>query len=325
MKRTEFYVGLLAFGVLSVSCEDRIDVDLNAASPRVVIEADLDDLYTHLPKPPEGDQNPPSGGLLPPGDESGGSNDPRKDQFIYVSRSVAFNATGHREDVINATVEVEDVETGKKYPFEYIGKDDERTKYGDFRWDQIPYRSTTFMPTPGRTYTLRVWVDGQLYASTETMPAYIEVDTIKVERDEMFGDYDYYGLFEFRDPPGQANYYRYTAYHGYTPTTSFGDRRMFSDKFNDGRQVTHRFPINSWTTSTSDENGKQVITSQVKRQVISPTVYQYWREARAINPAATAPANPKSNISNGALGYFSVSSARVYQVDLTEVYRPWWE
>jgi len=317
MKRTGFYVGLFAFGLLSVSCEDRIDVDLNAAAPRVVIEADLDDLYSHLPKPPEGDQDPPAGGLLPP--EGGWEDGEWKKQFVYVSRSVAFNEPRHRESIADATVEVEEVDTGQKFPFVYA--EEESPGMGMDPFFLPPYESDTFAPVPGRTYTLRVWVDGQLYASTETMPAYIEVDTVMAERDDLFGDERYYGVFEFRDPPGQANYYRYTPFYGYRALTSFGDQRLFSDKFNDGRKVAQRFEVDVRNPS-SDENGKPRFVSRVKRQVISPAVYQYWREARAINPAATAPANPKSNISNGALGYFSVSSARMHEVDLTEVYRP---
>jgi len=320
MKRTEFYVGLFALGLLSVSCEDRIDVDLNAAAPRVVIEADLDDLYTHLPPPPEDGQNPPSGGLLPPEDGgAGGGQGPK--QFIYVSRSVAFNDPRHRESIPDATVEVEEVDTGRKFPFVYV--EDENA--GMWRMDPFfvqPYVSETFAPISGRTYTLRVWADGQLYTSTETMPHYIELDSVTAERDDLFGDDSYYAVFEFRDPPGEANYYRYMPYYGYRTPTSFDDHRVFSDKFNNGRKAVHRFEVGMWI-SGSDDKGKSRVVSRVKRQVISPAVYQYWREARAINPAATAPANPMSNISNGALGYFSVSSAREYTVDLTEVYRPW--
>jgi|GEM_PF-103089 len=323
MKRTEFYFGLLALGLLSVSCEDRIDVDLNAAAPRVVIEADLDDMYTHLPRPPKDGQNPPEGGVLPP--EGGWGEDGEwkgPKQFVYVSRSVAFDDHRHRETISDATVEIEEVDTGKKFPFVYAEDEDAETRLGMDPFFLLPYESDTFAPVPGRTYTLRVWVDGQLYASSETMPAYIEPDSITAERDDRFGDdARYYGVFEFRDPPGEANYYRYMPFYGHNLPISFGDHRVFSDKFNDGRKANHRFKVSVWN-SGSDEEGKTKIVSRVKRQVISPAVYQYWRGARAINPAATAPANPTSNISNGALGYFSVSSARLHQVDISEVYQP---
>jgi len=46
--------------------------------------------------------------------------------------------------------------------------------------------------------------------------------------------------------------------------------------------------------------------------VIDKDVFKYWNELQSINPGSAAPANPTSNISNGALGYFSVSSARTY-------------
>jgi len=36
------------------------------------------------------------------------------------------------------------------------------------------------------------------------------------------------------------------------------------------------------------------------------------------NPGSASPGNPTSNISNGALGYFSVSSARDYTVDIAK-------
>jgi len=320
MKKTEFYAGILAFGLLSVSCEDRIDIDLNAAAPRVVIEADLDDLYAHLPKPPEKGEEEEGG--FPPGEDGDGWADGKEEdskQFIYVSRSVAFNDLRFREVVADATVEVEEVETGKKFPFVREAHGNSEDRYGNDPLFFSPYVSETFAPVEGHSYTLRVWVDGQLYASTETMPRYIEVDSISAERDDLFGDDLYYGVFEFRDPPYETNYYLYSEYHGYRSQTSFRDIRVYSDKFNDGRKAVHRFEVSIWG---SGAGGGPAHASRVKRQLISPAVAHYWREARSINPAATAPANPKSNISNGALGFFSVSSARVYDVDLTEVYRP---
>ena len=37
-------------------------------------------------------------------------------------------------------------------------------------------------------------------------------------------------------------------------------------------------------------------------------MYDFWNAVQATNPGTAAPANPPSNISNGALGYFSAYS-----------------
>jgi hypothetical protein len=100
------------------------------------------------------------------------------------------------------------------------------------------------------------------------------------------------------DPPGVKNYYRYTL--------SINDERsksvfVYDDSFNDGRKVVRElfdFDLNAMP-------GDKI---EVQMQCISAAVFRYWQgveQNESRGGASTTPANPVSNISNGALGYFS--------------------
>lgn len=87
MRFFNLIIGLIALGF--VSCEELIDVNLNEASPKYVIEGDLNDLSA--------------------------------DQIIRISQTVAFNAPVKNKPIDNATVEVSD-DKGTSYTFRNVGE-----------------------------------------------------------------------------------------------------------------------------------------------------------------------------------------------------------
>lgn len=263
MRRCTVLVLIFTLQLLFTGCEERFDVDLRAAEPRVVIEANLTDLS------PE--------------------------QHIRVSRTVAFNEARSDEGIADAEVFVED-DRGQMYAF--VHESDGR------------YRAARdFTPVVGRQYKLYVFVDDQTYTAQTYMPAFVEPDSTGIARENIFGEYYYFATFKFNDPKDVPNYYRYDiAVNG--GQAHFAN--VFQDKFNDGLYVTHQL---------SDLDADLRIGDQlvVTRYSIDEQVFAYWNSYQSTNPGSAAPANPNSNISNGALGYFSVAPAKHYTMQLVDM------
>ena len=252
MRLIYLYAFIICFGLSS--CEELIDVNLNDADPRYVIEADLTDLSN--------------------------------DQIINVSQTVAFDEPVRNKPINNAAVVVTD-DKGTIYNFNSIGN-------GAYK--------ATFKPKTNTRYDLRVTIDGEVFESSSYMNAYIDVDSLGIIEDVIFSDTVYSVTLKFVDPKDQPNYYKYNiSVNG----SDLKFSRVFSDKFNDGLYVTHQ---------VSDNNNDILIgdTITVRRQIIDRPVFNYWNEILSINPGSAAPANPTSNITNRALGFFSVSSAKKY-------------
>lgn len=162
------------------------------------------------------------------------------------------------------------------------------------------------------TYTLYVHIEGEFYTAEEYMHPYIEVDSTGTGVRRIFNDDIYYASLRFQDPLGVENYYRYDV------AINNGDflfNSVLNDRFNDGLEVVHEILSPEENLSTGD-------VMRVRRSVISKPVYQYWNDLQSVNPGSVAPANPRSNISNGALGYFSASSSRIYDFTIRQFFPP---
>lgn len=244
------------------ACEEIIDVNLNDADPRVVIEANLSDLQST--------------------------------QRIRVSKTVAFNEPVNSVGVTDAVVLVMNNRGG------YVIFQHERDGY---------YVARDFTPVPGQSYSLSVEVDGESYRASCNMPTYVEVDSTGIVRENILGDSYYFATFKFNDPPDVSNYYKYDI------SINDGNYRfstVFEDKFNDGLYVTHQ-------VSDLDVELNPGDYISVRRYCIDEKVFDYWNEYQSTNPGSAAPGNPTSNISNNALGYFSVASAQEFRLQIMDM------
>ena len=248
---------LLYSSFIFSSCEEKVDLNLNADSGRIVIDAQLSDASTV--------------------------------QRIRVSQSVAIDAQVGSTAVKNATVIVKD-NLNQRYSFQH-----EKDGY---------YINRNFKPVVGRKYTLNIGVQKQEFTSSSSMPAYINVDTTRIIEKEIAGKTYFFIALSFKDPAKIANYYMYTlSING----KEFRFASAESDQFNDGLQVTHYISDLERSLSSGDK-----IT--VRRYCVDAGTYNYWNGYQSTNLSTAAPGNPKSNISNNALGYFSAATVKEYQL-----------
>ena len=209
-------------------------------------------------------------------------------QTIRISRSVPYTESNVYPPVSDATVTVTDNE-GRAWNFV-------ETQPGK-------YTSARFKGESFLTYTLRVTVDDAAYTATSTMPQAVKLDGLGLKvftfGDEQNKQVEVY----YQDPDRKANQYRYVMKVNGLPV-----KRIFveNDRFTDGKEATSTLFYNPDNDNEKLKEGDEV---EVEMQSIDKPVYTYWyaiSQQTQNGPAAgVTPANPPSNISNNALGYFS--------------------
>lgn len=168
------------------------------------------------------------------------------------------------------------------------------------------YKSSFLQGIYGRTYSLSVIAEGQTYNAVSSMPHQVLIDSLyAIQRKAPNGELGYDIYVMFKDPPETANYYRINVSSSAIANSDSidGQRyRIYSDKLTNGNQISEKVRIRK-NVSPGD-------TITVELVSLDRAAYDYWNTLRDVlssDRAATllAPSNPNTNLSNGALGYFS--------------------
>ncbi len=208
-------------------------------------------------------------------------------QIVKISKSVAITATNSFPAVSGAIVTITSSD-GKTYNLT------EQTA-GTYL--------TNFRGQPGKTYQLNVVTGGKTYTATSTMPSPVLLDSLGLNVLTVFNkDYLYPEVY-YHDPAGIANYYYFILSVNGVPSNN---KFAYNDDLNDGRIIERQL-------RDGDEGLVSGDRVAVEMQCIDKNIYNYWNgldQNQNRGGASTTPANPSSNISNGALGYFSAHTAQ---------------
>jgi hypothetical protein len=172
--------------------------------------------------------------------------------------------------------------------------------------EQGIYVSNTLHGISGRTYSMSVVREGKMYTASSYMPGKTLIDSIYVTARTGFRaepGYDIYVMF--KDPVQLGNYYRINARSSATiPADSIDGRRyrLFTDKLTNGNEMTERI--------RAGRNVNPGDTITIELCSIDKVSYDYFHTLSDIlssdrSPTSLSPANPNSNISGDALGYFA--------------------
>ncbi len=168
------------------------------------------------------------------------------------------------------------------------------------------YRTSVLHGGQGRTYSLRLVAEGKEYDAVSTMPARVPIDTLVALRArESDGDQVYNLYVFFKDPPEPGNYYRINLRVSVpiSPDSIDGRRyHLYDDKLTNGNEAAVRIRMRNYF-SPGD-------TVWVDLLSIDKASYDYFNTLNNIltsdrSPTSLAPANPNTNLTNGALGYFA--------------------
>jgi len=167
---------------------------------------------------------------------------------------------------------------------------------------------------PGETYQIVVETAGKIYTATNTIPFKAELDSLNFALFDNPKSKGYMVNMYFNDPAGIKNYYRVKVWVNNTsgPDQEYGqDYMLYDDKLFDG--LAAQLPATRGMQIMHEKD-----TVKIELFSISKETYDYYltlknvvtSDGSRLGPAmgmmngSSAPANPNTNLNNGALGYF---------------------
>ena len=248
-------------------CEKVIEVDLNEASPTIVIEGNL----TRSPAL----------------------------SSVKISKTGSYFGASVIETVSDAKVIIES-DIGGEYELQ--------------EFEKGVYKSHDIYPQESLTYSLIVEVEGKTYKAVSKLNEAVKIDSISYTYEEGFAfiDAGYYVTLHFTDPVDVSNYYRIKMYKDGIYENTMDNFIVFDDRLADGNTLEIRLASRVYLPG---EIAKVELISLDKGPY---EFFNTFQELISINPGSAAPANPTSNFSNGALGYFSAWSSDSKSIEVKE-------
>lgn len=172
------------------------------------------------------------------------------------------------------------------------------------------YQATGITGVSGKKYHLSVTINGQVFSSASTMPQQVPMDSIFVKDDHIGGESRKLVNVQYTDPAEAGNNYRFIQY-----VNGLKEKQIFTrnDELTNGNPVT---AVLRYLRGDDNENNlRRGDLVQVNMLCIDAAVHKYWY---SLNRSATGgggqnsstPANPVTNITGGALGYFSAHTVQ---------------
>jgi hypothetical protein len=170
---------------------------------------------------------------------------------------------------------------------------------------------------PGRTYTLTVVADKVVYTATSTMLSHVNIDSLKLVPSD-FQRFDFSGNNSnelnmeihcfFKDPP-EKNFYRVKVFKNDSINTQ--SYRLYDDQYTNGEETELRV-----------SRAEAGATYRIELLSIDKATYGFYRtldDLLYINPFfGSTPANPNTNLSNDALGYFGAAAISSKTIVITD-------
>ena len=256
MKRN--LIGIMVILVSLLSCERVIDIDLNEARPRIVIEATIHHLTGNCK--------------------------------VKITRTGNFFQPYSPDWVSGAKVSLSSDKANYLFT--------EKTS-GIYNLNKTGRLSTGI-------YKLKVVVDEETYEAVSVMPEPVQIGYLSYEFTEKtyFREAGYRVNFALTDPVNEKNYYRVRYSVNGKLQNDDNDYYLINDELFNGNSV--QMQLYGKRFDKDD-------TVTVELMSIDKSTFDYFNtlleviSQNAIESAA--PANPTSNFSNGALGYFSAYSS----------------
>jgi hypothetical protein len=151
-------------------------------------------------------------------------------------------------------------------------------------------------------YTLNILSEGDEYVAKATIPQKVNIDSLTYlyNPESIFYEVGYVVSCHFSDPEEFRNFYRLKTYNINDRTKAKNSKDLYNDDLFNGNKV--ELPWSYDVYQAFD-------TVVVELYTLDVQTYDYYKTLFPISGGAemmsmTTPANPNTNISNGALGYF---------------------
>jgi hypothetical protein len=164
------------------------------------------------------------------------------------------------------------------------------------------YSEESVQAKPNIKYTLTIISEGNEYEAKATIPQKVTIDslTCKYNSESIFYEVGYVVSCHFSDPGTVRNFYRLKTYNINDRTHARSSEDIYVDDIFNGNKVELQWSYDVFQQSD---------TVVVELYTLDAQTYEYYKTLFPISggdemSSITTPANPNSNIRNGALGYF---------------------
>jgi hypothetical protein len=208
--------------------------------------------------------------------------------YVQISRTVNYSANNQFPPVTGATVIIKDLTAGQSDTLTELPKG--------------LYATRKLNGIEGRMYQLQVITAGKVYSANSKMPSAAQLDSVSFEKISRPGSKtDWYAVINYQDSIGISNYYLFTLFvNGRKINNTF----VYDDRFSDGRYVSRTLRTDSAYINPGD-------SVRVLMQHMGKEGFDYYSSFSQVTGNGAlqtiSPANPNSNLSGGALGYFIAS------------------
>jgi hypothetical protein len=273
------YFKLIVLSLFLISCDEATDLDLKQTPARVVIEGQVTNKPNH--------------------------------QWVKISRSTDFYGSGQTPRITDAIVRVTDDE-GSEYFFVHNPRN-----HPDSTGIYLPLDS--FTGEIGRTYTLHVLADGEMFEATDKMLSVTAIDSIEFQiNDDQQDDPEEPGkiyelLIYAKEPQDADNYYLFKYYRNDSLTVFNPTDIYYSD---DELLGEHINGIPSPVYYGVHDRARLEVYSLTRQGYIFYNDLSGSLNNDGGGMFGPIPAPPRSNISNSALGFFQVSAINAMETEI---------
>lgn len=270
------YLTLILIILIGTSCEKIVDIEIPAGEPVLVVDGQITNQLERW--------------------------------VIQLSLSQSYFDQSERNDVSDAQV--------------YIESTDGTTVDLVYTNDGIYVSDDPHQCIPGETYTLFINYNGKEYVASEVMPNGFPIDlmlSFYLPNNNGFIQEGYYVFIQGKENDYKGDSYQWNFYRNDTLEEGFGPL-LENDEFGLVSYLNPNIDPDDPLAGLDDnilprpfpflvEPGDTIRIEQLN---LSPQYYQYIIDlnaqlSRSGAPFDPPPTNPNNNISNGAMGYFSVA------------------
>ena len=202
--------------------------------------------------------------------------------YVLISKTISFTASNVFPGVTGATVSVVDA-NGKLFPFAEVSPGRYENYSKEFE--------------EGQTYRLTVIAEGQTFQAESKIPKIVPLLGAAFLPNQFFGNDGLLMVPVFEDEANVRNYYTFQ-YRDVKKDDKVTDLIIRDDEFSDGQ-----FNQQPLFEGFELEEGDTIL---LEMSGIDASLYKYYfSKIQNTDPNSGAPANPVTNLTNNALGYFS--------------------
>lgn len=169
------------------------------------------------------------------------------------------------------------------------------------------YKVSTITGVPGQTYLLKIEVDGNTFTAKSTMPAIVPFDDFYMKPAD-FDKESTVAYVKFKDPLETRNFYWFKLFVNDKKQRNF---EVMNDDYTPGQEVNTTVTFEN-TTSNSAKDLKKGDKLGVEMHSVDEAAYLYFFTLTNAEGSdfGASPANPVSNITGAAVGFFSAHTVQ---------------